>query len=337
MPRHCTRPSTGRRHAFAFAAVLLALAGVPATEALAQAAWPDKPVRIIVPLPPGGPSDIVLRAAIEKMQPSLKQPLLIDNKPGAAGNLGAAEAARATPDGYTWLWSTDTLLTVNPHVYPKLGFKPDDLQPVMRASGFAQTLVCNPALGVKTLAEFVRKAKERPKDKPLSYASGGAGSPGHLTTELFASTAGIELSHVPYKGPAPAMQDVIGGQVDCGFLAGPTVLPHIKSGRLVGVAISGAKRSPLLPDVPTVAESGYPGFDASFSLVLFAPKGMPKAVVDTMTVAMAAALKQPDVVERLRLSDQEVLAQPPADSAARIAADSTTWGAVAKRIGLQLD
>lgn len=299
----------------------------------AQGNWPDKPVRIIVPLPPGGPSDIVLRSALEKMQPVLKQPLLIDNKPGAAGNLGAAEAARAAPDGTTWLWTTDTLVTVNPHVYAKLGFKPEDLLPVMRASAFSQTLVCNPALGVTTVTELVKKAKE----KPLSYASGGAGSPGHLSTELFKSTAGIEMTHVPYKGPAPAMQDVIGGQVDCGFLAGPTVLPMVRAGRLVALAVSGAKRSPLLPEVPTVAESGYAGFDASFSLVLFAPQGTPKPVVEAMHAALAAALKQPDLVAKLRQSDQEVVAASPADTATRLAADSKTWGSVAKRIGLQAD
>lgn len=299
----------------------------------AQAPWPERPLRVIVPLPPGGPSDIVLRVAAEKMQPLLKQPIVIDNKPGAAGNLGAAEAARAAPDGQTWLWSTDTLLTVNPHVYPKLGFRPEDLQPVMRASAFSQTLVCHPALGVKTVAELVQRAKAR----PLSYASGGAGSPGHLTTELFKSRAGIEMTHVPYKGPAPAMQDVIGGQVDCGFLAGPTVLPQVRAGKLVALAVSGAKRSPLLPEVPTVAEAGLPGFDATFSLVLYAPRGVPRPVVDAMHAAMAAALQQPEVVERLRQSDQEVLAASPADSAARLAADSRTWGAVARKIGLQLD
>ena len=311
----------------------LLLAAALALPAFAQPAWPDKPVRVIVPLPPGGPSDIVLRSAAEKAQVTLKQPLVIDNKPGAAGNLGAAEAARAAPDGYTWLWSTDTLLTVNPHVYPKLGFKPEDLQPVMRASAFSQTLVCNPGTGVKTLAELVQRAKAR----PTSYASGGAGSPGHLTTELFKSQAGIEMTHVPYKGPAPAMQDVIGGQVDCGFLAGPTVLPQVRAGKLVALAVSGAKRSPLLPEVPTVAEAGYPGFDATFSLVLYAPRGVPPAVVERMHAALAAALQQPDVVERLRQSDQEVVAASPADSAARSAADSKTWGAVAKKIGLQLD
>jgi tripartite-type tricarboxylate transporter receptor subunit TctC len=301
--------------------------------ALAQPTWPEKPIRIIVPLPPGGPSDIVLRGAAEKMQAVLKQPIIIDNKPGAAGNLGAAEAARAAPDGYTWLWTTDTLLTVNPHVYPKLTFKPEDLQPVMRASAFSQTLVCNPALGFKSVADLVKAARQR----RLTYASGGAGSPGHLSTELFKTVAGIEMTHIPYKGPAPAMQDVIGGQVDCGFLAGPTVLPMVRAGKLVALAVSGAKRSPLLPDVPTVAEAGYPGFDATFSLVLFAPRGMPRSVIDAMHKALTAALNQPDVVERLRLTDQEVIADSPEASAARLAADSRTWGAVARKIGLQLD
>lgn len=310
-----------------------AIALVLAHDLHAQATWPDKPVRIIVPLPPGGPSDIVLRAALEKMQPVLKQPLLIDNKPGAAGNIGTAEALRAAPDGYTWLWSTDTLLTVNPHVYPKLGFKPEDLVPVMRASAFSQTLVCNPALGLKTVADLVRLARTR----PVSYASGGAGSPGHLTTELFKGVAGIDMTHVPYKGPAPAMQDVMGGQVDCGFLAGPTVLGPVGAGKLVALAVSGARRSQLLPEVPTVAEAGYPGFDASFSLVLYAPKGMPGRIVEAMTKAMEEALRQPDVAARLRQSDQLVVAQGPEASATRLAADARTWGGVVKRIGLQAD
>jgi len=320
-------------HRLWLAATLALATPLAAPLAAAQPAWPDRPVRVIVPLPPGGPSDIVLRGAAEKMLATLKQPVVIDNKPGAAGNLGAAEAARAKPDGYTWLWTTDTLLTVNPHVYPKLNFKPEDLQPVMRASAFSQTLVCGPGVGVRTVAELVQKARQR----SMSYASGGAGSPGHLTTELFQSAADIRMVHVPYKGPAPAMQDVMGGQVDCGFLAGPTVLPHVRAGKLVALAVSGAKRSPLLPEVPTVAEAGFPGFDATFSLVMFAPRGTPQPVVESMHVALSAALHQPDVVERLRLSDQEVLTATPEATAARLALDSKTWGEVARRIGLQLE
>jgi tripartite-type tricarboxylate transporter receptor subunit TctC len=295
--------------------------------------WPERPIRVIVPLPPAGPSDIVLRGAAPKVQEILGQPLVIDNKPGANGNIGSAEAARANPDGYTWLWTTDTTLTVNPHVYAKMPFTAADLQPVIRASAFSQTLVCNPNVGVKTVADLVKKARAT----PMNYASGGAGSPGHLTTELFSTAAGIQMTHVPYKGPAAAVQDMLGGQVECGFLAGPTVLPHVKAGRLVALAVSGAKRSPLLPDVPTVAEAGYPGFDATFSLVLFAPKGTPAALVRKMHDAMVIALKTPELVERLRLSDQSVVAGDAAETAARLTQDGQRWGEVARRINLHLD
>jgi tripartite-type tricarboxylate transporter receptor subunit TctC len=186
---------------------------------------------------------------------------------------------------------------------------------------------------VRTLGELVQKARQT----KMSYASGGAGSPGHLTTELLKSAAGIEMMHVPYKGPAPAIQDVMGGQVDCGFLAGPTVLQHVRAGKLVALAVSGARRSPLLPEVPTVAQAGFPGFDATFSLLLFAPRGMPQPIIDAMHTALAGALQQADVVERLRQTDQEVVASSAQAAAARIAEDSRTWGAVARKIGLQLD
>ena len=297
--------------------------------------WPDRPIRVVVPLPPGGPSDIVLRTIAPRMQQTLKQPLVIDNKPGANGNIGAAEVARAPADGYTWLWTTDTTLTVNPHVYDKMPFKVSDFQPVMRATSFSQVLVCHPNVGVKTVAEFVRKAKARPNG--MTYASGGAGSPGHLVTELFSAAAGIDLTHVPYKGPAPAVQDMLGGQVDCGFLAGPTILPHVRAGKLVALAVSGGKRSPVLPEVPTVAESGYPRFDASFSLVLLAPKDMPAAIVQKLQSEMAAALKLPETVEKLAQTDQALAADSPAETAARLAQDSTKWGEVARRINLRLE
>jgi tripartite-type tricarboxylate transporter receptor subunit TctC len=304
-----------------------------ASAGAALAAWPDKPIHVIVPYPPGGPSDIVLRSAIDKMQFTLKQTLVLDNRAGAGGNLGAAEAARAAPDGYTWFFATDTVLTVNPHVYARLGFKPDDLVPVGVASSFSQTLVCNPALGVKTVAELVQKAR----GQRLNYASGGAGVPGHLAMELLLSTAGVQMQHIPYKGPAPAAQDVIGGQVPCGFLAGPTVLPFVKSGRLVALAVSGSQRSAVLPDVPTVAEAGYPGYDATFLLVMFAPRGTPEPIVAAFHQALVDALKQPDMATRLQATDQRVVAGTPAEAAAALAAISKKWGEVAKRIGLSLD
>ena len=299
----------------------------------AQTAWPSKPIRIVVPHPPGGPSDIVLRAASEGVQAVLKQPIVIDNKAGAGGNIGAAEVSRAAPDGYTWMFGTDTIVTVNPHVYKSLGFKVEDLRPVMIATQFSQTLVCNPALGVKTLAELVARARS---DK-LSYASGGAGVPGHLSMELLMHMASFSMAHVPYKGPAPAALDVVANQVPCGLLAGPTVLPHIRSGRLVPLAVSGKSRSPTLPEVPTMIEAGVPGYEADFALFLQAPRATPEDIVTRMREALMQALNTPEVKTRLAASDQVVVGSSPEQAAAVAATDSRKWGEVARRIKLGLD
>jgi tripartite-type tricarboxylate transporter receptor subunit TctC len=295
--------------------------------------WPEKPIKVILPFPPGGPSDIVVRMAAEKMQAVLKQSVVIENRAGAGGNLGMAEGARAAPDGYTWVFGTDTLVTVNPHVYKQLGYKVEDMVAVTVATQFSQTLVCNPALGVKTLKELIAKAKA----EKLSYASGGAGVPGHLSMELLQSMAGFDMAHVPYKGPAPATQDVLGNQVPCGLLAGPTVLPHVRSGKLVALGVSGSKRSPTLPDVPTLAEAGVPGYVADFSLVMFAPKGTPAAVLERMRQVFVDTLKTQEVQDRLRVGDQSVVGLGSAESAAVLAADSKKWGEVARRIKLGLD
>ena len=171
----------------------------------------------------------------------------------------------------------------------------------------------------------------------MNYASGGAGSPGHLTTELLSATAGIQMNHIPYKGPAPAVQDILGGQVQCGFLAGPTVLPHIRSGKLVALAVSGSRRSPVLPEVPSVAESGFPIFDASFSLVLFAPRSTPAILVQKMHETLSAALKTPEMLERLNQTDQSIAASSSEETVARLAQDALRWGEVAKRINLRLE
>jgi tripartite-type tricarboxylate transporter receptor subunit TctC len=297
------------------------------------AAWPERPIRMVLPFPPGGPSDMVLRLAAEKMQPVLKQPIVIDNKPGAGGNLGTAEVARAAPDGYTWLFGPDSLVTVNPHVYKKMPFKVEELVPVTIGSQFNQTLVCHPSLGVKTVAELIAKAKAA----PLSYASGGAGVPGHLSMELLQSMAGFQMNHIPYKGPAPATQDVLANQVPCGLLAGPTVLPHVRAGKLVALGVSGSRRSPTLPDVPTLAEAGVAGYQADFTLVLFAPRGVPDAIATRFRQAFVDALHAADVTEKLKAGDQTVVGSTPAEAAAALAADSRKWGAVARRIQLGLD
>ena len=313
--------------------LLAGLAGGLTAPAWAQAAWPERPLRIVLPFPPGGPSDMVIRLAAERMQATLRQPIVIDNKPGAGGNLGAAEVARAAPDGYTWLWSTDTLVTVNPHVYKSLGFAPEALAPVTIGTAFSQTLVCHPSVGVKTLAELVAKARAT----KMSYASGGAGVPGHLSMELLQSMAGFDMTHVPYKGPALAMQDVMGGQVPCGLLAGPTVLPQVRAGKLVALAVSGSRRSPTLPEVPTVAEAGVAGYVADFTLAMWAPRGVPDPIVARMRQAFVDALRTPEAAERLKASDQTLVGNTPAEAAAQLAADNRKWGEVARRIKLGLD
>ena len=251
-------PSRARR--LTFYAALLAVCASSA--ALAQS-WPQRPIKVVIPFPPGGPSDLVMRTAAEKILANLKQPIVIENQPGAGGNIGAANVARAAPDGYTFLFATDTLLTVNPHVYKSMPFKLDDLKPISVLSSFSQTLVCNPSLGVKTVSELIAKSKTT----SLSYASGGAGVPGHLSTELLLSMTGMQMTHIPYKGPAPAMQDVLANQVPCGLLAGPTVLPHVRSGKLTALAVSGQGRSPTLPEVPTIAEAGVKGYEAELRAV----------------------------------------------------------------------
>jgi len=300
--------------------------------ALAQT-WPQRPIKVIAPYPPGGPSDIVIRLVSDKVQAALKQPVIIENIPGAGGNIGSAAAARAPADGYTWLITTDTVMTVNPHVYKTMGFKLDDLKPVSMLTSFSQTLVCNPALGVKNLNELIAKSKTQ----SLSYASGGAGVPGHLSMELLLNMKGMQMVHIPYKGPAPAAQDVLANQVPCGLLAGPTVLPHVRSGKLIALAVSGQSRSPTLPDTPTISEAGVKGYDADFSLVMWAPKQVPDEVVQKFRQALLDGLKLPESVERLKATDQVVIGSTSEETAVRIAKDFAKWGAVTKKIGLSLE
>jgi len=313
----------------------LALTLVAATlPAHADDAWPSaKPIRIVVPLPPGGPSDIVLRPMAAAMQKTLGQAVIIDNRPGANGNIGGAEVARAAPDGYTWLWTTDTSLSINPHIYRSIGFKPEALVPLDYAARFSQTLVCNPSLGFKTLPDMIGYARSH----PLDYASGGAGSPGHMVMEMLSARANVKLTHVPYKGPAPAMQDLLGGQVQCGFLAGPTVLPQIQSGKLTALAVSGAQRSPLMPNVPTVAESGYPGFDGTFWLVLMGPRGVPADIQKRFLAALDEAIHAPGQQERVSVAGIEMIGSTPEEAQQRTKALSAQWGKVASDIHLQVE
>jgi len=316
-------------------AACLTAAAVLATLAPSHAAdtWPSKPVRLVVAFPAGAPGDIVSRLMQPALQKALGQPVVVDNKPGAGGNIGMQEVARAT-DGHTVLVGPDTMLTINPHLYRKLAIRPmEDLVPVTQLAAFSQELVCFPGAGIKTLPELLAAARA----KPMSYASGGPGVPGHMAMEMLLADAGVQMQHVPYRGPSPAMQDVMGGMVPCGFLASPTVGPIIRDGKLVAIAVSGSKRLGSQPTVPTVAQAGIQGYDASFAEMMAMPRATPPAVVARLQAEVAKALAAPELRERLATMDLEVVANTPEEAARRLRAEHQRWGQVAARVQLQLD
>jgi tripartite-type tricarboxylate transporter receptor subunit TctC len=296
--------------------------------------WPAKPVRMLITFPPGGPSEILTRLVSERLQGALKQPFVVENRVGAAGNVGADAVVTSAPDGHTFGITTDTLFTVNPLVYRKMPFDPwSDIVPVTLLGSFSQMMVCNPAVPAKTLGELLQLAKR----ERLTYASGGAGVPGHLAAELLLSSTGVSMLHVPYKGPAAATSDVMGGQVHCGFLATPTVLPHVKAGKLTALAVSTAKRSPLAPDVPSAGEAGAPGFDAPFYLVLFASRRAPAQIVTLMNREVVKALDTPQLRERAAALDILAVGGSPEEAAKVLKAAASKWAPVVQRIGLKLD
>jgi tripartite-type tricarboxylate transporter receptor subunit TctC len=297
-------------------------------------AWPVKPVRMLIAFPPGGPSELLTRLVNEKLQETFKQPFITENRVGAGGNVGADVVAKSAPDGHLFGITPDTLFTVNPLVYARMPFDPwKDLVPVSLLGTFSQTMVCNPTVPAKNLGELIALAKR----ERVTYASGGAGVPGHLAAELLLSMTGASMVHVPYRGPAAATADVVGGQVQCGFLATPTVMPHVGAGRLKALAVSTARRSPLAPGVPTAAEAGAPGFDAPFHLVLFARAGTPEPVIAAMSRAVGNALASPDIRERAAKVDIETVGGSPQEVAKTLRAAADKWAPVVRRIGLKLD
>ncbi|MGQ0654720.1 MAG: Bug family tripartite tricarboxylate transporter substrate binding protein [Betaproteobacteria bacterium] len=312
---------------------LLLLLALAAAGAQAQS-WPSKPVRMLITFPPGGPSEILTRLVNERLQANFRQPFVIENRVGAGGNVGADAVARSAPDGHTFGITTDTLFTVNPHVYRRMPLDVwTDIVPVTLLGSFSQMMVCHPSLAARSLGELLALAKRQ----SLSYASGGPGAPGHLAAELLLASAGTTMLHVPYKGPAGAATDVMGGQVNCGFLATPTVLPHVKSGKLNAFAVSTATRSPLAPDVPTAAEAGVANFDAPFYLVLFAPKATPGQIVSAVSREFAAGLAAPEVRQRAAALDVVTLGGTPEETSRTLKEAAAKWAPVVQRIGLKLD
>ncbi|OVZ59446.1 ABC transporter substrate-binding protein [Pigmentiphaga sp. NML080357] len=311
--------------------VLALLAAAPWAQA---AGYPDRPVKLVVNFAAGGPLDTVARLIAEQAAQRLKQPVIVENRAGAAGNIGAEYVARAPKDGYTALVSIDHLLTVNPLVYKDMGLDPfRDLVPAGIFGTTSQMLVAHPSLGVKNFRDFLTRAAK----EDLTYASAGLASPGHLTFELLKAKTGIRGTHIPYKGNAPALADVVAGHVPLAFVASSNTLAYARSGALQALASSSAERNPQLPQVPTVQEQGVPDFDVQFSQVILFPSGTPAAVIETWEKLLRGILNSPEVRRQL-----DVMAVAPywadaAQTTAWLRATRERWKALIERLNMQIN
>lgn len=311
--------------------VLALLAPLPG---LAQA-WPSKPVKLVVPYPPGGPTDIVARVVAERLTAQTGQPFLVDNRAGAGGNLGADAVAKAPPDGYTLLVAT-TAHAINKTLFKNLTYDVQrDFVAVSLLTQGPLVLVVNPDFPAKNVGELIAMAKAKPKS--VSFASSGNGQSTHLAAELFASMAGAPMTHVPYKGSAPALNDLIAGQVPLMFDTMLSAMPHVKSGRLRALAITGAQRSPAAPDLPTLAESGLPGYQAYAWNGLVAPAGTPVAVINRLSEELKTALSQPAVQEKFNAQGFAATWVAPAQAASFVQAEVEKWARIVQQSGAKVE
>jgi len=323
-----------------FATVLLTIAMVECGSwPVGAQPYPNRLVRVIQPDVAGGPIDIVARAIADKLAASLKQPFMIENRPGAGGNLGAEAIARSVPDGYTLGMVLNSTLTVNPGLFRKLPFDPDkDFRPIAITTTSTNMLVVHPSVPVNSVAEFVAFAKAAgARKEPITFASGGNGSPGHLVMENFRLHAGFEAIHVPYRGNPPMVVDLVAGQVKIGFVTSAGMVDHVRAGRLRALGVARARRSLLAPEVPTIAESGYPDFNIENYHVVLAPAGIPEPIAALLESEILAVLKLPDIVERLRVMDTTTAGIIGPQVRARLKADREAWAKVIAAAGTRLD
>ncbi len=310
---------------------LLVLAALAPAAALAQA-YPGKPVRIVVPFAPGGGSDFIGRFIAQRLGDSFGKQFIVENKPGAGGVIGIEMGIKSPADGYT-LTLIASSYTVNPAVY-KIHFDPvADITPIIQISQGPLVAVVRPTLAVKTTRELIALAKSKPGQ--INFASSGQGSIIHLATELFDDMAGIKMSHVPYKGTGPALTDTLGGQTDVFFSSTATAMPHIQSGKLRAIAVTTAKRIPALPDVPTVAESGVPGYDVVLWHGLIGPKGLPRAIVDRINAEVVNVLKLKETAEQLKGDGVAPAGGTPEQFGAQIEKEIKVWKKVAADAGIK--
>jgi tripartite-type tricarboxylate transporter receptor subunit TctC len=315
-----------------FIALLGGAAILPAAPAIAQS-YPNRPIRLIVPYPPGGGTDIVGRVIGQKLHEALGQPVVIDNRGGAGGTIGTAAAAKAAPDGYT-LVLVPTSHVINPSIYSKLPYDTEkDFAPITMAASAAILMAAHPSVPASTMRQLVDAAKAQPQTIS-NYGSSGAGTVFHLTGELFKQLTGLTLQHVPYRGGAPAVTALLGGEISVAFETMLALQPHVRAGTLRALAITSTQRSAVMPDIPTAVEAGYPSLVADNSYAVFAPAGTPPAVVERLHGTIVAALASPEVRDKLREQGAEVVGNSPAELAAYVAAEIPKWAALARQAGL---
>jgi tripartite-type tricarboxylate transporter receptor subunit TctC len=339
VPPSATPPLRRAALALCAAALLPALATLTATQAHAQAAdWPNaKPISYVVPFTAGGSTDIIGRTIANKLQESLKQAVVVENKPGQAGGIGASFVAKAAPDGYTLFGGTISTHAINASLYKNLSYHPvKDFEPVALVATLPNVLIINPSLGVNNVAELIALLKKDPTKR--MFASSGAGTSTHLAGEMFGDLIGVKLTHIPYKGTPPALTDVAAGQVSFMFDQMTAALPLAKAGRVKLLAVTTGKRITLAPELPTMIESGVPGFEMSSWQAIYAPKGTPKAIVQKLNAEIVKALKMPDV--QAKLHDQlgmNIVGSTPEELAAHMDKEIPRWADLVKKSGATPD
>ena len=315
---------------------LLGLVLALAAALAAAQTYPTKPIRLVVPFPPGGATDILARDVAQKLTEAWGQSVIVDNRPGAGGNIGSELVAKSSPDGYTLEMGTVGTHAINASLYAKMPYDHvRDFTPVILVAGVPNVLVVNPALPANSVAELIAYAKANPGK--LNFASSGNGTSIHLSGELFKVMAGVQITHIPYKGSAPALQDLLGGQVQMMFDNLPPSLPQIKAGKLRALGVTTLTRAPALPDVPTLSESGLPGFEASSWFGILAPAGTPAPIVAKLNAEIAKWLATPEAKEKLAKQGANAAGGTPDDFAKHIAAETAKWAKVVKDSGAKID
>ena len=303
--------------------------------ALAQS-YPTKSIRLICPFPPGGAVDIASRAIANELSKTIGQQVVVENKPGAGGNIGGAEAARAAPDGYTIFMTTSGINAINPALYSKMPFDPNkDLAPVSALVSLNNVLVVHPSVTAKSVTDVIAMAKAQPGK--MTYASSGSGTSIHMSAEMFKHLAKVDILHIPYKGSSPALIDMLGGQVMMMFDNVPSALPHIKSGKLRALATTGAKRDATLPDLPTIAEAGVPGYESGVWFGLLVPTGTPRDIIAKLNAEAVKGTKSPEFVKRMTDLGYNIIGSTPEQMTEMLKTELNTWGPIVKASGAKAE